>query len=161
MTAADVEVVAQAARIKTILEGITDVGVVHGYPRYGDAFENIVLEIAGVPLIRAWEIGIGEPGIAVDEASAGGYRYRRYPWMVRAYFSMDDEGEAGTPGYTTLLQYTGRAADALDADRNLGGTCLQHDYTQTSSPTPVFVPPGSGFLCWSATLTLEAWSLTE
>jgi hypothetical protein len=166
----------QLARIHTLVEGVTNIGKVYDRPRHGTADRLWTAEIAGIPLIRAWEIGLA--GDTVTDRVAQGNRTRFRPWRIQGYVGpidiQDDdpdnmwfdpaEAQNITPGYKAALDLAEGIAEAIEGDRTLGGTCLdiaspEDDQigTRISDPDVFSIPQGP--LCW--TISIEFWTWTH
>lgn len=143
---------AQRDAITAIIGGIADVGRVHDRPRYGDAADHWITTIGGKPQIRAWEIGLEEPGTEVVRLQQA-HRHRYRTWIIRGWVGLEDDAAT----YHTILTLAGDIADALDATQTLNGACLDHDPVQTGPPIVVTI--GGGTLCWGINLTLMAWTV--
>lgn len=153
----------QLAAIEAHLLTITDVGLVHTFPRLGSANEHWVTKIGGFDTVRAWEIGVIDPGTEVQRLQQSWlHRYRT--WRIRGYVSIAPEEEGH---YGTLLDLAELIQEAIDADQRLtgpanefpAGTCLDHDPVQTSAPEPIQI--GGGPICWTADLTFRAWTIVQ
>lgn len=144
------------------LEAITDIGRVHDRPRYGDAFTHWTTELDGQTQIRAWEVGIDEGGVTANREDGQHYKTRHHFWKVRGWVGLVDDDGNDTGSYTTILDLAHVIADAIDADFDLGGICLQHMLCQIGEPTPVYLPIGEAqALCWSIDLALETITVTD
>lgn len=150
----------QLAAIKTLMEGVTDIGLIHTYPRYGDAAEHWVTNIDGRRVIRAWEIGHGEEETRVERLSQG-WRHRYRPWRIQGYVGLEDD-EAS---YNTILDLAGSIADAIDADPTLAGTCLYLHNLDAENAVQVGAPGalviGGAALCWGITLDFTAYTVVS
>ena len=82
----------QLAVIHTTVSAVTDIGRVYDRPRYGDAEQMWIVEIGGIPLIRAWEIGVN--GETVTDRLTQGHRSRFRPWRIQGYVGPIDVDDA-------------------------------------------------------------------
>lgn len=147
----------QRDRIVNRIGTVTDVGKVHNRPRYGDAYQHYVTDVEGVPTLRGWEVGLDEPGVEVIRHSQG-WRQRNRWWYIRGYAAMQDETDHASDAiYPVLMDLAEDIADAIDADRTLNGSCLDHDPVQTEEPVPITI--GGGVLCWAIGLRFMAWTM--
>jgi hypothetical protein len=148
---------AQLARIATLVEGVTDVGRVHTWPRYGDAAEHWVTTIDGEPQVRAWEIGLDESGIqALRHTEVHVAHYIN--WLIRGYLGLDDQAAA----YNTIIALAESIRAALEGDTTLAGTCLNMVGENGGVPDvsePGTVEIGSGPLCWTVTIRFTTYEL--
>lgn len=151
----------QRDAIAAHLNAIADIGLVHDRPRYGDAHEHWVTQIGGVDTIRAWEIGVDEPGIETERIQQR-HRHIWRNWRIQGYLGLEDQ----TASYHTILNLAEQIADTLETDQKLtgpagefpAGTCLDHEPVQTAAPTVLTI--GGGFLCWGITLHLRTLEVT-
>jgi len=149
----------QLARIAALGATITDVGRIHSWPRLGDLYEHYVVTIGGIEQIRAWEIGLDEPGIEGErqtEAHASHY----YHWRIQGYVGLED----ATAAYNTILALGEAWRAKLEADPTLGGTCLDMVGENQGSPdisAPDTVSPAGGHLCWGISITFTTYDLTS
>src|SRR3990172_3119589 len=87
----------QLAVLLPTVSGVTDVGRVYNRPRFGVANDLWITEIAGIPVIRAWEIGVDE---TVTGRLEQGHRTRFRPWRIQGYvgpIDADHPRGAATP----------------------------------------------------------------
>ena len=174
------EYTAQRDAIKAAVTGVANIGRVHDRPRYGDFHDHYVVDGDDgwtVPHIRAWEIGLDDPGVVVERLSAGWrHRYRR--WRVSGYVGLvdaaaddpvDSEGAAvaaaiGGASYHLITELAGSVADAIDIDPTLGGTCLHlhapgdgANAVSYAEPTPLFLM--GTILCWGVVLRFTTYTV--
>lgn len=81
--------------IKTIMDGIDDVGIVHDFERFSPSWEKFLLlfKPPGKKYIRGWEITrkrSTEKGNSEDDTAT--HQYRRFHQMViKGYYGLQDE----------------------------------------------------------------------
>ena len=163
----------QLAVIHTTVSAVTDIGRVYDRPRYGDAEQMWIVEIGGIPLIRAWQIGVN--GETVTDRLTQGHRSRFRPWRIQGYVGPIDVDDADpsvpehdpsmnqiTPGYKAALSLTEAVADAIEANRTLSGTCLDladpgsdQIGTRITEPGVIMIP---GPLCWGVGVEFWTWT---
>lgn len=143
-----------------IVGAVPNVGKVHPRPRLGDAHDLYVVNLNGVDLIRGWEVGLGDPGVAPQRIQQA-HRHRYRTWAIRGYHSIDDDGTitGDGPSYDRMMDLAEAIGDALDADQRLGGTCLDHEPTTIGEPDAIGI--GGGWLCWGITLTLTCYTVVS
>lgn len=122
MGAADIDPV--IARIANRIGTVTNIGLVH----QADPFDRtdlrpfVVSNIAGTDTMRAWWIsGPTMTGKRINAAAAG---YIERTWQYTVY---GVEGLTATTGQTVLRRNALAVCDALDLDRDLGGTVHRAD----------------------------------
>lgn len=149
----------QRDAIKALIETVTDVGIVHGYPRYGDAAQHWITEIDGKKQIRAWEIGLQEPGVEVERLTQG-HRHRYMNWRIQGYVGLEDEAAT----YDTITALAEAIAAVIDADETLTGTALgilapggTDNAVQISAADALTI--GGGALCWGIDLTFSSYNV--
>lgn len=121
------------ARVKTVLESVTDVGVVHDYERYNNDMTTLlaqfVTKIDGEDQLRTWMISL-DPGqsmrqqlIGFEGVGAGDNILVTYSYRVRGFMAVNDEAESektfAALALTIML--------ALEADTTLKGEQLERD----------------------------------
>lgn len=163
MTTRTADYIAQRDAIAAIVASISEVGRVHRRPRYGDAAEHWIVNYDGIPRIRAWEIGLGGPVVATDSTDA--FETRRWPWIIRGYVGLEDHlgdnPELDADGsYDTMLYLAAAIADAINADKTLGGVTLDIEAPPTITE-PVTLTVGGGALCWGISVTFTTWSVHQ
>lgn len=119
MSSTDIDPV--IARIKNRIETVTAVGPVYDHDIYSrdDLADLIVTEISTVPTLRAWWISGPTMDARLAEQKSQGYQHR---WWTYTITGIDGIPE-GHDGITTLRGLALSVSDALDADRQLNGTC--------------------------------------
>lgn len=138
----------QATAIKAILEAIDTpggVGVVHDhapnpapsdYAAMVDTFTVLEKDENGDDIpdtrqIRAWTIQYLGEARAWTAIAIGATKTVRHPrWMVRAHLSWSEHFDTET----TFRNLVEAAVVALDTNRSLGGTALDHDPVQVDVP---------------------------
>ena len=126
---ADLQVAPAAAAIKAVLDGIPDAGVVFDWqPLPGNDWAEFVrmftTEVGDPPRreVRAWSVTFTGLRGSYRAIGIGSSKVMREAvFLVRAHVAMRADTE---PAFRALLV---AAADALDADRDLGGTVIEHD----------------------------------
>jgi hypothetical protein len=109
------------ARIKNRIETVSNVGPVYDHDIYArdDLADLIVSSISGTPTLRAWWISGPKMDAKLVEQRPAGYQHRWWTYTITGI----DGIPAGHDGITTLRGLAVSVADALDADRQLNGTC--------------------------------------
>jgi len=163
----------QLAVLLTTVSGVTDVGRVYNRPRFGVANDLWITEIAGIPVIRAWEIGVDE---TVTGRLEQGHRTRFRPWRIQGYVGPIDVDDAAatattyppagatiTPGYIAAVDLATSIADAIEANRTLSGTCLDiagpDSLIGTRIEAPVVLSLPAGPLCWGIGIEFHTWTI--
>ena len=118
------------ARIVTVLESVTDVGLVYDYSRWagdwGKTLELFKTTIDGVDQIRGWEVTfrrlqqsvIGFQGGGIDDTILVTYSYR-----IRGFLSFNDADESEK----TMTELALAIVTALEADTVLQGEVLDRE----------------------------------
>lgn len=131
-----------------------DDGTVYGFNQYGDAYEHWVLDNAGEPEIRAWEVAIDDEGIQHIRFQQG-FRHIYYPWRIFGYHSLEDDRSNPT-SFDALVDRADLIADAFAGDQRLNGAALDmSEEPNVSTPVPITV--GGGFLCWGIDISLTTY----
>lgn len=152
----------QLGFLVTTLEAITDIGRVHNRPRYGDAHEHWTTKLNGEDTIRAWEVGLEDPG-TTNESTSQHFLHERRHWIIRGYLSLIDKdpltGELSdsAASYHVINELGLAIASAINADPTMGGTALDHNEVQVTDPAVITI--GGGFLCWGISLSVQATAL--
>lgn len=125
----------QAAAIKGIIEGLSNYGVAYDHqpaPRGNDfaAFvDHFVVTISTKTQIRAWTVAYtGETREDRTVAIGATKVMRRINWLVRFFQSWDDTSEID---FRNLVEL---AVNAIDSNRSLGGTALDHTPCTVTMP---------------------------
>ena len=148
----------QLARIAAIGATVPNIGRIHQWPRLGDAYDHWVTSVDGQDVIRAWEIGLDDPGIeALRYTEADVHHY--YHWLIRGYVGLDDQAAA----YNLIISLAEAWRAGLEADTTLAGTCL--NMVGGNGGVPDITPPdtvtiGSGPLCWTVTISFTTYATT-
>jgi hypothetical protein len=109
--------------VKTVVEGVTNVGLVHDYQRLATDFtvllDRFKTTISGQEQIRGWTISLeAAPG----ERMTFGAVQRTYQYKIRGYFGLKDS--SATEKSALLVVFA--VMDALDVDTTIrpgaGGT---------------------------------------
>lgn len=156
---ASTEQAAQRAYLAQAARTVTDVGVVHNRPRYGDAYDHWIADIGGVPRIRAWEIGLSPEGVRTERTTQA-HRHRYRGWLIRGYVGLEDDNGADAGSYHHVTDLAGDIADAIDSDRTWDGSALD-TVAPTQVAEPVVLTIGSGALCWGVTLSVVAYTVVS
>ncbi len=146
----------QRDAIAAKLESIPNIGRVHARPRYGDAFDHWVTTLNGVDQIRAWEIGLGDPGIAPRRIQQA-HRHKYVTFSIRGYLSLVDDAGDGSGSYDTIVTLAETIGNTLDADQRISDTMIDHEPTQIQEPLVVTI--GGGALCWGITLNMTGYAI--
>jgi len=138
------------AKIKTILEAISEVGVVNGYERWTNRYVKFLefYKPSGEDKINGCEIS-RESTLEVPE-SLGPRYLDTYGFIIRYYYSLDDE--AGSEDELDEIIELIRAA--FRANRTLDGLCQRHDFIQVPLIEPRFF---SNVLVHYAEMTLTVY----
>lgn len=77
--------------IKTVLEGITDIGVVHSYERFSTDWTKFLafFKPAGKSYVRGWSIRRERTPEGYDELGTN-FGRRKYRFVIRGYMSLED-----------------------------------------------------------------------
>ena len=145
---------AQRDAIATIMATIPDIGRIHTRPRYGDAYEHWVTTLNGIDQIRAWEIGLADPGIEPRRIQQN-HRHKYSTFRIQGYISLADVDAT----YDTVIELAEAIGNALDADQRLGNTMLDHEPAVIGEPVVLTI--GGGALCWGITLTMTGYEVTQ
>lgn len=135
------------------LQGIADIGRVHGFERYAadmDALRgHYVASIAGADQLRGWYVR----RVAGGETSPVDGRYiETATWKIQGFMALDDDA-ASEIQFDLLVD---AVRDAFRADATIGGAVVftafgQAAGAQLKDAGPVMF---AGVLCHAATLTL-------
>ncbi len=169
----------QRDAIMETIGGITDIGRLHDRPRNGDARHLWVTEIDGIEQVRAWELGLRDPGPTRERLTGGGHVHTYRHWQIRGWFSLVEpqdllgEGAEGNDDYDSdwvgdnyiEIEELGQLiADALEDNRplssvaNPSGTCIELTLTpQITDPEALAL--GGGHLCWSIAIDFDAYTI--
>lgn len=129
------------AQIKTVLEGVSNAGVVYDYERYSNDWSALLEQfrttINGVEQIRAWMISL-DPGQSMRqeligfEGTGGGENILvTYSYRIRGFMGVDDAAESEKT-FTALAL---AVMEALEADATLMGKELIRDTPIVASMT--------------------------
>lgn len=149
----------QAAGIKTVIESVTDVGLVYDYqpvPVGGDwaAFvSRFSTEINGTRQVRAWTISLLDEDRAYKTIAIGATKLIRKPlWLVRGYLSWQDPNSDQT--FRNLIE---SVVTALDTSRSLGGTAIDHEAVAVTLPNDAQGVLLGDVVCHYAELRISPW----
>lgn len=145
------------------LETVADVGNVHSHPRLGSANDHWVATIDGVKTVRAWEVGLADPGVETARLQQS-WLHRYTHWLIRGYVNIEPEVDGL---YVTGLDIAHQIADSIDPDHFLtgpanqfpAGTVLEKEPVQIDSPEPLTL--GGGVLCWVVNLRLRTLIIVQ
>lgn len=118
---ATADIPAPLARMVAIIEALPAIGFVHPYDLYSrkDLRPLIVSEISGQDVLRAWWFSgptmVGKPMVQ----TAGGWCERTWLWTIYGVEGLTDDGSS----LETVRANALAIVDALDADRDLAGSC--------------------------------------
>lgn len=150
----------QASAVAAVIDAVTDSGIVYSYrpmPKgdwstFLDAFT--VELVVGQRHVRAWTVQyMGEERHELNIAMSAAKQRHFYSWKVRFYYGWQD-ATGSEPAFRNIVE---SVANALDANRTLGGACISHD------PVDIVVPSnGDGvllgtYLCHTAELDFRSW----
>jgi len=129
---------AQRAAIKTILEGVTDVGNVHDYERWAPDWSSYLdlfkTTIGGTDQIRGWTIT--NERMPSRQVHDSGHR-RDYVWVLRGVMGLDDSA-------ATEKTFRALAEDVIEefeVDRTLSGVITNGAFAADGWPSlAVFEP---------------------
>ena len=110
------------ARIKTVLEGVTDIGAVHDYERWTDDWDSLLqqfkVNVGGVEQIRGWIITLQRlkpETIGFQGGGVTGTILATYTYLVRGFLGVEDASETEK----TMTALALAAAWALENDATL------------------------------------------
>lgn len=160
MTAAELLEAIRAA-IVARLQGVPDVGVVHGYQRYANNLRDLaalyVTTIAGAQQLRGWYVS----RVATSEASAVAGAYSvTHDWVIRGYMALDDAGQSEIV-FDDLVE---RIREVFRGDDALGGIVAtivfggDGDAEQAGAQATLEPVMFAGVLCHAARLNLRTRS---
>jgi hypothetical protein len=120
------------ARIKTVIETVSNVGQVHDYQRYAVTWEemekHVVKTISGADVIRYWAISLDGLTLLSDTFQGGGFTDTmavEYQYVVRGFMGVDDANSSEKTFVTLIMSIL----EALSADATLSARLLE-----TNSP---------------------------
>lgn len=118
------------AEIKSVLEGVADIGMVHDYERWMDDWAQLLVlfkaTIGGMDQLRAWTITLSQVQQEVIGFQGGGIDETilvRYTYRVRGYLALDDSA-ATEKTFAALVM---AVMTALEANTTLQGAVLERD----------------------------------
>ena len=121
------------AQIKTELESVTNIGLVHDYDRltttWGELLARFKTTIGGGDQVRAWTIQWGGfvPG---DPQSVGGLFVRFHQFVIRGYLGLDDS----TATEKTFSALAETVSNELDGSATLHSLSTYFDTPWASVP---------------------------
>ena len=119
------------ARIKTVVDAVSNSGLVHDYMRWADLQDDMyalfVTTISGASAMRAWTITCNQATPIEDDFNGVLWQYR---YVIRGYWQLDDSAASEKSAFAMGLAVMA----AIDADAT-----LQKYYTQKAS-MPRFEP---------------------
>lgn len=132
-------IAAQAAAIKAIVQAVPDVGTVfdhqplpvNDWSKFVAAF-TVDLGDGYGRHIRSWTIQyLGETRLEENVAIGATKVKRDISWVVRGHFSLDNNTEDSESKFRDLIE---QVADALDTNKSLNGTAIDHDPVDVALP---------------------------
>lgn len=118
------------ARIKTVLQGVSNIGQVHDYERWTDDWDSLLSQfktnVGGREQIRGWIITLAEMTPEIIGFQGGGVTgtiLATYTYLVRGFLGVDDEQETEK----TMTALALAAAWALESDATLRSEDLDKD----------------------------------
>jgi hypothetical protein len=135
---ATADVVPIADHIADLIGALADIGRVYDHDLWhrDDMADLIVSTIDGVPTARAWWImgpALADPSYLTHSQPANAI-LRPWAWTVAGLEGLDAEGATAM---TTLRGNMLRVIDALDADRNMGGTAHRVEPCRLTDPPQI------------------------
>lgn len=162
----------QSAALVNIIQAVDpDIGRVHNRPRYGDAYDNWIVQVDGIDQVRSWEVGLADDAVRSRRDQAGRTRYRTFE--IRGFVSIIDKpvDEAEGPdwdewvdsGYWVINRLAEQITDAIDTNPSLidpvttNPTCIDiEEPCRIENAVPITI--GGGFLCWGITIEVTTWT---
>ena len=133
------EVTARAA-IKTALDGVNQIGVVHDYDRWSNDWGAFLSQFKWRDLIRTWMITCN--AIGLEEQVLDGSVQERFTYLIRGFFGLADADKTEIDAIAKVIE----ARDALVA------TTLIYELPQvTTFENRIF----GNVLCHYAEITFE------
>jgi len=112
------------AYLKTVLESVANIGVVHDYERWAtlrsDFISKFKATIGGEDVVRGWTIsctGFANESIEHDEHEKHSIVIRAYTFKIRGYFTVDDASASEKTAWALITA----VAKALDLDDTIHG----------------------------------------
>ncbi len=118
------------AQIKTILEGVPNIGIVHDYERWAvdwNVFINLFkTTVGGTDQIRGWEIG--RRSAKENQVAIGGQggNERRHSFIIRGYLGLNDSA-ATEKTFNDLIE---AIAAVFRYNWTINDTALNHEWVQ-------------------------------
>ena len=154
------------ARLKTVLDGVTDIGRTYDYFRHvTETTERDKRFLTSSGIFHTWQIQLEDssPIATVNqseianyrEANADAQRFRIYRYRLWGYYAVNDE----LATEKTMIAITESVIDALDEDTTLHGAGDLTYYNTTPAQLAVFgFTEYAGILCHGAqvTVTIES-----
>lgn len=118
------------ARIKTVMETVTDIGQVHDYERWADDWETLLARFKSViddsEQLRGWTISLAR--LAQEVATFGDTSYGEtiaatYDYHVRGFMGVDD-ANASEKTFAALVV---SVVEAMEDDATLAGWRIERD----------------------------------
>ena len=119
------------AQIKSILEGVTGIGVVHDYNRYPRSLADYLKLMTSSKKVNGWTISRQNTPSEKKTAGVGGKFERRHRFSISGIYELDDA--AGSE--KTFQGILDAIFDAFKANGDLNGTAQYHDQIQIESDT--------------------------
>lgn len=122
------------ARIKTVIETVSNVGVVHDYMRWTNEWPSLVAllktTVSGASKLRGWMITCeGAPTPAANEFGPIPTARRDYRYRIRGYYALDDSAATEK----TFVAQVIAVCDALDNDTTLHNANNYYDCSLSSA----------------------------
>lgn len=146
------------SRIKTVIETVSNVGVVHDYMRWAVEWPTLVAllktTVSGVSKLRGWMITCeGMPATANEFGPIPTAR-RDYRYRVRGYYALDDSAATEK----TFMAQVIAVCDALDNDTTLHNATNYYDCSLANAETVGHITLGE-VLCHYCEITITVTEL--
>ncbi len=126
------------AAIKSVLQGVTNIGQVHDYTRWMDDWAQLLAlykaTIGGVDQLRAWEISlqqVQQEVIGFEGGGTTGTIWVRYTYRIRGYLAVDDSAATEKTFAALVLA----VMTALEASTTLQSAVLEREEPVVSLAT--------------------------
>jgi hypothetical protein len=126
----------QAAAIAAIIDAVTDTGLVYDYQPVPKGLDwatyttKFVTTIGGVDQVRAWTVSYQGEDRAFRTVAIGATKLiRKFEWLVRGYLGWQDPDSDAT-----FRDLNEAVVTALDTNRSLNGTAIDHEATRVTLP---------------------------
>lgn len=137
--------------VKTILQNVTDIGVVHDYERWSNDWNTILsmFQPSGKAYIRGWMITRRATQEVVVTQGLGGSNQREHSFVIKGVFGLKDD-IASEKTFQDLIE---SICSALRGNPTLNGSAIECDPPQVMS---VDIRMFSQVLCHYAEIELKA-----